>query len=739
MQQAAPAADQPAPLGASSDAFLELVTHIISRFVQLPPHQVKPEINAALRQVLEYFGVDRCDFFRVDLKHRHVAVVGRAELDTVPSLPEVIDAGSQFPWLFEQVVMQGRLVNFNLQEQMPQEMRVDQSNLLKFEIRSVLMIPLCVAERVDYVIGIGSRRPMQVAPEKQQPRLKLLGEIFVSALQRMYLELARQEANRFDLLISRLSARFSGVWSDQLDPQINLALREVLEFAEVDQVGFFEVHADRNQAFLTHLAYSEGFVPASTEAEYATLFPWAYDRLVGHGLPVAFGSLEEVPAHATTDLAAWQALGVQSTFNLPFTIDGVVRYVLSMATNTRPRIWPSYFFERLHMLGDVFVSALGRKATIDALRGAERFSQATLNALHQYICVVDVEARVVQYSADWPHLYGLSEDVLGQVLHAAHPGLPGQSAEDAVRFQHGLGQVLAGENEDFMMESMLRHEPGTQWIQTRITRFNIGGRVYGAISHEDISLRKLGEQELESLRDRHWHADRVARTAVLISSLSHELSQPLTAILSNAQAGLRYLSRDSVDLEKLRDILSDIVADDKRAGEVIEALRTIMRRQKTERRVIHASGVLRDVLALLHSELVDQQIAVKVETEADSRVWADRAQLQQVILNLMINGIDAMRSKPALERLFKLAVWRADNGTVRISIEDSGVGVAPGDSEKLFDPFWSTKADGTGMGLPICRSIIESHDGMIWSESEPGVGSTFFISLPHATGVAEAQ
>jgi len=202
---------------------------------------------------------------------------------------------------------------------------------------------------------------------------------------------------------------------------------------------------------------------------------------------------------------------------------------------------------------------------------------------------------------------------------------------------------------------------------------------------------------------------------------------------------LRYLSRDSVDLQKLRDILTDIVADDKRAGEVIEALRTIMRRQKTERRVIHASGVVRDVLTLLHSELVDQQIAVKVETEADSRVWADRAQLQQVILNLMINGIDAMRNKPPLARLFKLAVWRADNGTVRISIEDSGVGVAPGDSEKLFDPFWSTKADGTGMGLPICRSIIESHDGMIWSESEPGVGSTFFISLPHANGVAEAQ
>jgi C4-dicarboxylate-specific signal transduction histidine kinase len=226
------------------------------------------------------------------------------------------------------------------------------------------------------------------------------------------------------------------------------------------------------------------------------------------------------------------------------------------------------------------------------------------------------------------------------------------------------------------------------------------------------------------------HADRVARTGTLTASLAHELNQPLAAILSNAQAALRFLAREKPDLGEIRDILTDIVRDDKRAGAVISGLRTMLRRQAPERVMVELAGTLREVLDLLHSELLTHRVEVATDFEAGSIVLADRAQLQQVVLNLITNAIQAMQGQPAEERRLTLSASRTGEGEVRIAVRDSGVGIPEDKLATVFDPFWTTKDQGMGLGLAVCRTIVESHGGAIWVEANPDRGVTFLFRLP---------
>jgi C4-dicarboxylate-specific signal transduction histidine kinase len=268
---------------------------------------------------------------------------------------------------------------------------------------------------------------------------------------------------------------------------------------------------------------------------------------------------------------------------------------------------------------------------------------------------------------------------------------------------------------------------------SKARRFVIDGETYAAISHDDITDRRKGEQELQELRNQQWHSERIMQMGVLIASIAHEMSQPLTAILSNAQAGVRFLARDALDPQEMRELLSDIIADDKRAAEIIESLRIMMRRQRTARERIDLADVVHDVTRLLHSEFIRQEVDVTPVYTRDCVVLGNRAQIQQVALNLMVNGIEAMQHVPAGGRRLRVAVERTEAGRIRIGVRDSGVGIRSEEMARMFDAFWTTKSNGTGMGLTVCHSIIESHGGRIWGERNDDAGSTFFVELPAAT------
>jgi two-component system sensor kinase FixL len=246
--------------------------------------------------------------------------------------------------------------------------------------------------------------------------------------------------------------------------------------------------------------------------------------------------------------------------------------------------------------------------------------------------------------------------------------------------------------------------------------------------------------EGQGLRQDLAHVGRVSTMGELTASLAHELNQPLTAILSNAQAAQRILASDPADLGEIREILADIVQDDKRAGEVIHRLRGFLKKGTLELSTLDIGDLVSQVARLVSSDAIIRNVVIRLELASGlPPVVGDRAQLQQVVLNLLMNGLDAMRDSGVGERTLVLRTFSAGPGkvggpaTVVVAVEDSGVGIEEADLEHVFHAFYTTKPDGLGMGLAIARSIVQAHGGQLEARNNPEGGATFSFTLPTTT------
>jgi C4-dicarboxylate-specific signal transduction histidine kinase len=248
----------------------------------------------------------------------------------------------------------------------------------------------------------------------------------------------------------------------------------------------------------------------------------------------------------------------------------------------------------------------------------------------------------------------------------------------------------------------------------------------------DITARKLAELEADAHRLALAHLGRVAVLGELSGALAHELSQPLTAVLSNAQAARYLLDRSPVDLELLRATLDDIIRNDQRAGAVIDRLRALLRKGDTELQPVDVNDVARDVIDFTCGELMSRRVSVKSSLAPTLRpVLGDRVQLQQVVLNLVVNACDAMVNTPVPSRLLALSTT-ADDGFVELVVSDRGTGIPDGQLERVFEPFVTFREQGLGLGLAISRSIVTAHGGSIRAENSPDGGATFRCRLPVA-------
>lgn len=251
----------------------------------------------------------------------------------------------------------------------------------------------------------------------------------------------------------------------------------------------------------------------------------------------------------------------------------------------------------------------------------------------------------------------------------------------------------------------------------------------------DITARKLAEQELQEKRTELTHLSRAAILGELSGSLAHELNQPLTAILSNAQAARRFLARPDVDRTELTEILRDIVAADLHAGEVIRSLRLLLKKGEAQRQPLDLNEVVLDVLKLMRSELLNHHVTVETELAADlPTVHGDRVQLQQVLLNLVMNAADAMTGCEWSNRLLRVSTERSAGDSVQVTVRDHGRGIPADARERIFEPFFTTKPNGLGLGLVVCRSILLTHEGTLAAENHPDGGAVFHFTLPAARG-----
>jgi len=229
------------------------------------------------------------------------------------------------------------------------------------------------------------------------------------------------------------------------------------------------------------------------------------------------------------------------------------------------------------------------------------------------------------------------------------------------------------------------------------------------------------------------HLSRVAMIGELSGGIAHELNQPLTAILSNAQAAQHLIANKSADPEILVEILRDIIAADQRAGEVIRRLRTLFKRGETQFQPLDANELVHEVLSIVHGDLVTRSVEVVPELAAAlPKVQGDRVELEQVMLNLVMNACDAMAGLPPEQRRIRVRTRAVDveGGAVQVSFGDCGPGFTPEQYAKLFEPFYTTKPRGLGLGLSISRAIIRAHHGRLWGSSTPGAGAAFHFVLP---------
>jgi signal transduction histidine kinase len=257
-----------------------------------------------------------------------------------------------------------------------------------------------------------------------------------------------------------------------------------------------------------------------------------------------------------------------------------------------------------------------------------------------------------------------------------------------------------------------------------------GGAVVTVV---DITDRKASEMEAARLREELAHLTRVSSLGQLAGSLAHELNQPLAAILSNAQAAQMLMSRPSPDLDQVREILSEVVTDDKRAGQVIWRLGALFKKGARERVPLDMNELIREVLQLLHNDIALRGASLHADLGAGlPLVEGDRIQLQQVVLNLALNGLDAMHEQPVGRRHLEIrsALHQAK---MRIEVADTGRGIPDADRAHLFEPFFTTKPAGMGMGLAIARSIVEAHGGDLSVASPPGAGAVFRVTFPTAS------
>lgn len=272
----------------------------------------------------------------------------------------------------------------------------------------------------------------------------------------------------------------------------------------------------------------------------------------------------------------------------------------------------------------------------------------------------------------------------------------------------------------------------TFWFRFGIVAFlaTVGGT---AVYWQTLRKHRRHLAELEQARRQHAelaHVGRVSLLGELSASIAHELNQPLTAILSNAQAAIRFLNLEPANLEEVRAILQDITAANHRASEVILRMRAMIKKGEAQLEQRDLNSDIEQVLTLLHSDLVARNVTVTTEFGPGlPLVNGDHIQLQQVLLNLIINGCDAMNRLEPDDRRLRIATVRDGAAFVRVSVTDHGPGIPTEKMDRIFEPFFSTKEHGLGMGLSICRAIVKAHGGSLWAESQPGANATFHFTL----------
>jgi two-component system, LuxR family, sensor kinase FixL len=342
----------------------------------------------------------------------------------------------------------------------------------------------------------------------------------------------------------------------------------------------------------------------------------------------------------------------------------------------------------------------------------------------------DIAQQRLEWSDITRRMYGVPLDVpvgMETLAGLIHP-------DDVPVLEAATNDGLAGRPIECEFRIVLP-DGKVRWIMSRGKTLFAGGRPTRMVGIKvDITARKLAELKLKEQERELAHIDRLSMVGELSVAIAHELNQPLAAILTNVGAARRFLSHTPPDIVQVREIVDAIAQDNRRAADVIRKVGALLRRDNLPRSAVHLDDVAEDVIDIARADIIGRGVSLSTRFERGlAPIAGDRVQLQQVLLNLVLNACDAMNLVPEAARRLTIVTMAGPEHSVRVTVCDTGPGVA-GDLERVFEPFVTSKTQGLGLGLAVCRSIVTAHEGRLWAENNPDGGASFCFELPCMSG-----
>ena len=374
-----------------------------------------------------------------------------------------------------------------------------------------------------------------------------------------------------------------------------------------------------------------------------------------------------------------------------------------------------------------------RRATEATLRASEERWRSMFEASAVGIAVIDQQNHFAAANEAFQKMVGYTSEELQSLgpLDITHE-------EDRKATQEMIEDVQSGKRQDYHTEKRYCRKDGKViWVRVSTARALDSSSALQGIPAiiEDITERKRAEVAWHDAREALSRATRLTVMGELSASIAHEINQPLAAIITNGHACERFLTFSPPDLDEVKDAVGEIVRDGRRASEVLKRIRAMSKNSAPERGQVDVNQAIAEVLALTRDELLRHRVSVQTDLHSNlPTIMADRVQLQQVVLNLVMNGIDAMRAVADRSRILTVRSLLSDRGNIAVNVADSGIGLDPANRERIFDTFFTTKPEGMGMGLAISNTIIEAHRGRLWAESGSPFGAVFAFTLPLVAG-----
>lgn len=575
-------------------------------------------------------------------------------------------------------------------------------------------------------------------------------------------KLVPEERLQFETLLSELSAGLIHLAAADVDAAIERGLQRVVTFLGVDR-GQLDEYVESKP--VVRIAWARPGVEDMPHLVDDEQFPWTAETL-RRGQVIRFSRIDELPAAAALDQANLRRAGTRSKICLPLRAGGPMLGVLSFGAVRAERAWPDDLVERLRLLSEAFSNALERKRMELSLAERLRFERllSSLSVAFSHLSVADFDLEIQHGLRQVVDFLGVDR---GSLIEFSRDGTTARSWAieewmDVGEFPWMTARLRSGDVVRFAQLEELPDEAAVDRrsylsnrvkpqvaIPLQVSGIVVGGLVFGTVGAErarsdelleqlhllgevfaNALARKQGELEAQRLRQDLTHIGRVSALGELTASLAHELNQPLTAILYNAQAAERLLAAVAVP-DEVREILRDIVTDDRRATDVIRRLRALVKKGDLEFVPLDLNELIGEVASLMRSDAISRGISLSLELAADvPTVRGDRVQLQQVVLNLVLNGLDAMHEPGAGGQTLVIRTARDGADAVAISVQDAGIGIDEENVDQLFQPLFTTKAEGLGMGLAIARTIVDAHGGRMSAANNVTAGATFRFSVP---------